>query len=422
VPAWRDDANTTYSSLSAASGGTDVSLVTTGEKATWNAKTSNTGTVTSVATGVGLAGGTITGSGTIKANLNSETSLGTLGTTSKLYAVGVDANGKLAVNVPWENSTYSLSSLGGVGSISASGTAPLTLSASKSGTTVTLTGSIAAATASAAGVAKLGASGGAATYEHTHGLSIATDSGTNQLTLAANTKYKLTAGGSTYIFTTPPDNNTWRGIQNNLTSDSTTESLSAAQGKALKALIDGKTSNTGTVTSIATGVGLAGGTITGSGTIKANLDSETSLGTLGTTSKLYAVGVDSNGKLAVNVPWTDTNTTYSFTAGTSTLAWNSEVTLATVGGLAIKAKLPANPNTNTDTLVKQTMKTDSAEYKILTTTSASPTSNNAAEAAYSTDITINPSAKAITSPNYKVTSNATITYNTTNGCLEIIVA
>ncbi|MGN0508557.1 MAG: hypothetical protein ACI4GX_04935 [Ruminococcus sp.] len=36
------------------------------------------------------------------------------------------------------------------------------------------------------------------------------------------------------------DNNTWRGIQNNLTSDSTSDSLSAAQGKALKALVDGK--------------------------------------------------------------------------------------------------------------------------------------------------------------------------------------
>lgn len=41
---------------------------------------------------------------------------------------------------------------------------------------------------------------------------------------------------------TPPeqDTNTWRGIQNNLTSDSTTDSLSAAQGKVLKGLIDGK--------------------------------------------------------------------------------------------------------------------------------------------------------------------------------------
>jgi len=82
---------------------------------------------------------------------------------------------------------------------------------------------------------------GAAATSHTHSLSIATDSGTNALTLAASTKYKLTAGGSTFIFTTPP------------------------------------------------------------------------------------------------------NTTYTFTAGTSALAWNSEVTLATVGGLAIKAKLPENP-------------------------------------------------------------------------------
>ena len=50
---------------------------------------------------------------------------------------------------------------------------------------------------------------------------------------------------------TPPTSNTWRGIQNNLTSDSTTDSLAAAQGKALKSLIDGKLS-------------LAGGTMTGS--------------------------------------------------------------------------------------------------------------------------------------------------------------
>lgn len=34
--------------------------------------------------------------------------------------------------------------------------------------------------------------------------------------------------------------NSWRGIQNNLSSDSTTDSLSAAMGKALKELMDGK--------------------------------------------------------------------------------------------------------------------------------------------------------------------------------------
>lgn len=40
----------------------------------------------------------------------------------------------------------------------------------------------------------------------------------------------------------PPkqDTNTWRPVVNSLTSDSTTDSLSAAQGKALKTLVDGK--------------------------------------------------------------------------------------------------------------------------------------------------------------------------------------
>lgn len=37
-PGWREDANTTYASKTAVSGGADVSLVTTGEKYTWNSK------------------------------------------------------------------------------------------------------------------------------------------------------------------------------------------------------------------------------------------------------------------------------------------------------------------------------------------------------------------------------------------------
>lgn len=59
--------DTTYESKAAAAGGTAVSLVTTGEKATWNAKTSNTGTVTSVAIKMNGAqvGNAITTSGTI---------------------------------------------------------------------------------------------------------------------------------------------------------------------------------------------------------------------------------------------------------------------------------------------------------------------------------------------------------------------
>ena len=44
------------------------------------------------------------------------------------------------------------------------------------------------------------------------------------------------------------DTNTWRGIQDNLTSTSTSESLSANQGKVLKGLVDGKANSSHTHT------------------------------------------------------------------------------------------------------------------------------------------------------------------------------
>ena len=66
-----------------------------------------------------------------------------------------------------------------------------------------------------------------------------------------------------------------------------------------------------TDTTYSAGAGLTSGTIAESGTIKCNLNNEASLGTIGSTSKLYAVGVDANNKLCVSVPWTDNDTTYS---------------------------------------------------------------------------------------------------------------
>lgn len=56
--------------------------------------------------------------------------------------------------------------------------------------------------------------------------------------------FTMNQSGNTTIALT--DNNTWRGIQNNLTSDSTTDSLSAAQGKVLKGLVDGKAASSHT--------------------------------------------------------------------------------------------------------------------------------------------------------------------------------
>ena len=45
---------------------------------------------------------------------------------------------------------------------------------------------------------------------------------------------------------TPPTSNTWRGVQNNLTSTATDQSLSANQGKVLKGLVDGKAASSHT--------------------------------------------------------------------------------------------------------------------------------------------------------------------------------
>lgn len=77
---------------------------------------------------------------------------------------------------------------------------------------------------------------------------------TQILTNSTNTNtYRRTCNNGTWSAWTQDkytDTNTWRGIQNNLTSDSATDSLSAKQGKALKTLIDTKTSNTGTITGI----------------------------------------------------------------------------------------------------------------------------------------------------------------------------
>lgn len=85
-----------------------------------------------------------------------------------------------------------------------------------------------AATAGTADVAKkLSTTAGSATQPvyFENGVPVATTYALNK-TVPADAKFT--------------DTNTWRGIQNNLTSDSADQSLSAAQGKVLKGMVDGK--------------------------------------------------------------------------------------------------------------------------------------------------------------------------------------
>ena len=94
------------------------------------------------------------------------------------------------------------------------------------------------------------------TFQHTNAVTAGTAQGDASKTLTFGGTFTIptvtydaqghiTAKGTTTM-TMPANPNSWRGIQNNLTSDSTTDSLSAAQGKVLKGLVDGKAASSHT--------------------------------------------------------------------------------------------------------------------------------------------------------------------------------
>ena len=125
---------------------------------------------------------------------------------------------------------------------------------------------------------------------------IASSTGTNELTLSYGGKYSLTAGGDSFVFTMPSDNNSSHGHS--------------------------------------AGVGLIGSGSAGTSgtyTYKVNLVNETVASnaasyTAGGSSKFYAVQLDKNSKLGVYVPWTDTHYTTGITAGASGTTTNAVAT------------------------------------------------------------------------------------------------
>lgn len=105
--------------------------------------------------------------------------------------------------------------------------------------------------------------------------------------------------------------------------------------------------DTSKVANIITGAGLT----SSSNTIKAKLKSEQSIGTIG-NNQVYAVGIDANGELAVNVPWVNNavqqsesfqNNDYPILASTHTGQW------AGTGGTYKSSGVTVNPSTGTIT-------------------------------------------------------------------------
>lgn len=153
-----NDNNTTYSALSQADAtagtSTTARLITAkvlNDTIAGKGYTSNTGTVTSVSAGVGLAGGPVTTTGTIKAKLKSETAHTASSATptdasGRQYPVGVDKDGYLSANVPWTDTT-ALGSMTGTLGVAHGGTGATTLGAGVVYHSASGTGALSIATA-----------------------------------------------------------------------------------------------------------------------------------------------------------------------------------------------------------------------------------------------------------------------------------
>lgn len=158
-------------------------------------------------------------------------------------------------------------------------------------------------------------------YYHTSG----SWSGSNNLTYTA----VANGGAGTLAFTLATASTNIYGVTKLSDATDSNSTILAATANAVKKAYDlaaSKTANTGTVTSIDAGIGLTGGPISTTGTLKANLRSETALtrasaAATEVANRVYPVAIDKDGYLAVNIPWTDTNTKVNVKARGTTVAY-----------------------------------------------------------------------------------------------------
>ena len=268
------------------------------------------GFVSSVSAGAGLSGGTITSSGTLKCNLKSET-LSSLtatnmgSTANRQYAVGLDSNGHLSVNVPWAGSTYNVVSKG------VDGLCPALPNETSTTKFLRQDGTWVAPS-----------SGGS--YSGTNGVKLV---GTNfEADIASATKSSLEAIGmgvtSNRQYAVGLDKNgklsvniPWKNTTYNTVSKGTNGLCPALPNETSTSKFlrqDGTWTippNDNTQYNAQSGVRLSSGNYF-EADMKTYTKSTLEAASMGSTpNRQYAVGLDKYGKLSVNIPWE--NTTYS---------------------------------------------------------------------------------------------------------------
>ena len=156
------------------------------------------------------------------------------------------------------------------------------------------------------------------------------------------------------------------------TESSVANDAKVPTGAAVKSFVEGKgyTTNAGTVTSVSGATGLTG-TVTGTGSIKADLVSETKLTNAAvaateTANRVYPVALDTNGKLAVNVPWTESSAAVSGVKGNAESSYrtgNVNITPANIGLENVNNTSDANKPISTATQTALDAKADKTDLE-----------------------------------------------------------
>ena len=278
-----------------------------------------------------------------------------------------------------------------------------------------------------------------ATSGHTHATSIATSTSTNQLTLAFGTKYAISAGGTSYVFTMPANPNT-NTTYTFATGDANGQiKVTPSSGDAYNVSVKGLGSAAYTESSAYATSGH-----NHSGVYKPIQAAVSSPSATSTTSTTFidTISQNANGVIAATKKTLPTASTtvagittvgadggaaaysHNHTTSIATSTGANQITLAfggkyaiTAGGTSYVFTMPANPDT--DVKVKQTAHTttDATEYPIITTTSASPTSGTAYEAKYATQAAVTGSGDIVLK---KSSSKCKLQFDNSLNCLNFI--